>query len=178
MASYAWDFGDGQTGTGATASHTYATAGTKTVTLTVTDDEGATGVVSKAVSVTAPNVAPTAAFTSSAANLALTVDGSTSSDTDGTISGWSWTFGDGGTATGTVANHTYAAAGTYSVKAHRGRRPGRHGVHHEVGHGHRAGERRPHGRVHQLDGQPEGRRRRHRFQRRRRHRRLLGLDLR
>jgi PKD repeat protein len=41
VASYAWDFGDGATGTGATPSHTYATAGSFTVSLTVTDDDGA-----------------------------------------------------------------------------------------------------------------------------------------
>jgi len=38
---YDWDFGDGSTGTGVSPSHTYATAGTYTVSLTVVDDEGA-----------------------------------------------------------------------------------------------------------------------------------------
>ena len=42
VASYAWDFGDGSTGTGATPTHTYAAAGTFTVSLTVTDDGGCT----------------------------------------------------------------------------------------------------------------------------------------
>ncbi len=39
---YAWDFGDGQTGTGETATHTYPAAGDYPVTLTVTDDDNAT----------------------------------------------------------------------------------------------------------------------------------------
>jgi PKD repeat protein len=40
VASYAWDFGDSTTGTGVTATHTYATAGTKTISLVVTDNQG------------------------------------------------------------------------------------------------------------------------------------------
>jgi myo-inositol-hexaphosphate 3-phosphohydrolase len=43
IVSYAWDFGDTATDTGKTASHTYADAGPRTVTLTVTDDDTATG---------------------------------------------------------------------------------------------------------------------------------------
>ncbi|EIC09471.1 PKD domain containing protein, partial [Microbacterium laevaniformans OR221] len=54
IVSYAWDFGDQSTGTGATASHTYAAAGTYQVVLTVTDDRGATGTKTSAVTVTAP----------------------------------------------------------------------------------------------------------------------------
>lgn len=40
IASYDWDFGDGSTGTGVSAAHTYATAGQKTITLRVTDNQG------------------------------------------------------------------------------------------------------------------------------------------
>jgi PKD repeat protein len=65
---------------------------------------------------TAPNVAPTASFTSNASALTLSVDGSASSDPDGTIAGYAWDFGDGGTATGATAQHTYATAGTFTVK--------------------------------------------------------------
>jgi PKD repeat protein len=54
VVAYAWDFGDGQLGSGRTASHTYASAGTYTVTLTVTDNEGATASTSRNVTVSAP----------------------------------------------------------------------------------------------------------------------------
>jgi PKD repeat protein len=115
IVSYAWAFGDGGTATGMTANHTYALGGTYNVTLTVTDDAGATGTMTQAVTVTAPeNQAPTASFTINCTNLTCSFDGSGSKD-DGTIVSYAWTFGDGGTATGVTANHTYAAGGTYTV---------------------------------------------------------------
>lgn len=55
IESYAWDFGDGSSGSGATPSKTYTSAGTRTVTLTVTDNGGATGSQAQSVTVTAPN---------------------------------------------------------------------------------------------------------------------------
>jgi PKD repeat protein len=67
-----------------------------------------------------PNDPPTASFTaaptSGIAPLAVSFDGSASSDSDGTIASYAWSFGDGGTATGATASHTYAAPGTYSAK--------------------------------------------------------------
>jgi len=53
VRGYAWDFGDGLTGTGVQVQHTYAAAGTYTIRLTVTDDDGATGTASRNVSVSA-----------------------------------------------------------------------------------------------------------------------------
>jgi PKD repeat protein len=62
-----------------------------------------------------PNAAPTASFTSSAAGLAASFDGRASSDPDGTIASWAWNFGDGTTATGPQAAHTFATGGDYTV---------------------------------------------------------------
>ena len=66
VLTYAWDFGDGTTGTGATASHTYADDGSYAVTVTVTDKAGVSD--SKGTTATVANVAPTGVFATSAAS--------------------------------------------------------------------------------------------------------------
>jgi subtilisin family serine protease len=63
---------------------------------------------------TAPNVAPTAAFTHSCGDLSCAfTDGST--DSDGSVASHAWDFGDGTTSTASSPSHTYAAGGTYTV---------------------------------------------------------------
>lgn len=54
IASHAWDFGDGGTATGQSASHLYESVGSFTVTLTVTDNDGAQGSASTTITVSAP----------------------------------------------------------------------------------------------------------------------------
>ncbi len=127
IASSAWNFGDNTTSTDVNPTHTYAAAGTYTVTLTVTDDKGAATTVSRPITVAASpaNQAPVASFTATAAQLTANVDAAGSSDPDGTIASYAWNFGDGATATGVTASHAYASAGrktiTLTVTDNRGK---------------------------------------------------------
>jgi PKD repeat protein len=60
------------------------------------------------------NAPPTASFTSSCTDLTCTfTDAST--DTDGTIASWSWTFGDGTTSSAQNPSHTFGSSNTYPV---------------------------------------------------------------
>ena len=207
VVSWAWDFGDGTTGAGAAAAHTFDTPGLYPVALTVTDDLGATALASQpvlvvgavadeatvpedgqvvidvlandldanlvpasvtwadgpgnggisldplngaltyvprenwhgtdsftytvcdtqglcmsapvTVTVTPVNDAPVALFVASTTNGGVvpceTGVATLSSDVEGPIASHEWDFGDGGTATGETATHTYTQAGWWTV---------------------------------------------------------------
>jgi len=130
IASYSWDFGDGtpaQTGATLSAlSHVYSSAGIKTVTLVVTDNQGATSSTSATVSVSdvAPAIAaPVAALAVSdnapAVNQAVSLSPLASTDSDGHIVSYTWSFGDGtlvSASTPAVQTHTYVSSGVKTVQ--------------------------------------------------------------
>jgi len=84
ISSYAWDFGDGTNGTGVSPSHVYATAGSYTVGLTVTDDELATNTTTRTVN---PTALPSATFANDTFSRTVT-NGLGTAD-----SGGNWTLG-------------------------------------------------------------------------------------
>jgi PKD repeat protein len=113
IATYLWQFGDGTSSSGPTAQHVYATGDPHNVTLTVIDDSGATGIVRKPVPA---NIAPVASFTVACSGPTCTFDASGSSDPDGTIDSYVWSFGDGTViGAGATVTHGYAT-GTFSAR--------------------------------------------------------------
>ena len=130
IAKYTWDFGDGTdpvTTTAAAINHTYLWGAAFNVTLTVEDDRGgmATGYATATIAeVNDPPVADPRGPYNGVVNLAVSFDGSGSSDfdnQDGTTANnqtltYTWNFGDGSEAgTGIAVSHTYAVEGTYTV---------------------------------------------------------------
>ena len=114
LASYVWHFGDGTTGSGATAAHQYAIGATYRVTLIVTDNSGAMGIALRTVTANAP---PVASFTVTCDGPVCALDASASSDPDGTIVGYGWSFGDGISQARAVPTVTHAFPnGTFLVQ--------------------------------------------------------------
>ncbi len=63
---------------------------------------------------TFPDQPPTAKATANCTGLNCSFDGTGSSDPDGTVASYAWSFGDGATGTGATPTHGYATAGTYT----------------------------------------------------------------
>jgi PKD repeat protein len=118
IASYNWSFGDGQTAGGKIVSHTFTTPGVYSVMLTVIDNLGKTG--SKTQILEVVNLPPLPAFAitppTGIVPVTVTFDAAASSDPDGTIVLYDWTFSDGDSAQGKKIARVFTAPGVYSVK--------------------------------------------------------------
>ncbi|SEA84273.1 PKD repeat-containing protein [Thiothrix caldifontis] len=116
---YAWTSSDGTTHEGSSFNHTFNTAGNYTVILTVTDNLGATHTASVGITVNEANTVPVAVIKANAlsgsAPFHTSLDGSASTDSDGSIAEYHWDFGDGATATGKTVSHTCEVVGEYTV---------------------------------------------------------------
>ena len=112
ITAYSWAFGDGGTGSGVSASHTFGATGAYTVTLVVTDTAGQTGSVAKPVTVTAPTAAvhlasATGSATQRKSGWTAIVTVSVMSGTGRTVAGatvaGAWSTGGTGTCVTTTA---------------------------------------------------------------------------
>src|SRR3989338_8641858 len=128
ITDYVWDFdtavdsdGDGDStndsdNTGPTASNTYTDETTTHARLTITDDTSNSTYTSADIAVLNPIEATfTASTTATTTTTAITFDASGSTDHTGTITDYSWDFGDGSTDTGDTVSYTYSNPGTYTV---------------------------------------------------------------
>ncbi len=111
-----WDFGDGNSSSAVSPSHTFQNGGVYPVTLTQGD--GAGGIVQSRHYVTVQNNAPLAVLSASPEKgeppLTVSFDASASSDPDGHSLSYTWDFGDGSPpVSGAQAEHTYAVQGTF-----------------------------------------------------------------
>ena len=114
---WVWDFGDGNSSCDRNPSHTYGDNGTYTVRLTVWDSGDAMDTITK--NITVLNVPPVANAGGDRIlnNRTVLFNASSSYDADGSITAYSWNFGDGSsTALGVTTHHTYGNDGTYTVK--------------------------------------------------------------
>ena len=122
IASYSWDFGDGSTGTGVVITHTFESAGTFIVILTVTDFFGNKDIDTKVITVGIGEVGAKIVTTPSPATgfIPFTVgfDASGSTVASPPIVSYEWDFDGNGTtdATGVTTVHTFTIVGTYLVQ--------------------------------------------------------------
>lgn len=115
IVSYAWEFGTSGTGSGVSPEHTFLRSGNQTVTLTVTDNEGATATADLLVIVS--NASPVAAASVTAVDgYEVSFSAAGSYDPDGGPLTYSWDVADGSSIiTAETFTHTYSQSGDYEV---------------------------------------------------------------
>ena len=116
---WSWTFGDGTTSTEQHPSHTFTTAGTYTVVLTVRNAAGQSNTKTQTnlISVTSPvSGTPVADFTATPISGVGPLTVRFTDTSTGVPTGWYWFFGDGFCAFEKNPSHTFAQAGTYTVQ--------------------------------------------------------------
>ncbi|MBN2416269.1 PKD domain-containing protein [bacterium] len=118
LISFQWKTGDGTVLEGRRVTHVYSEPGVYDVELTVTDDAGtenSTRSLRKRIIVNRAPVAEGRCMAVAAAHEPVLFDGSASSDGDGSITAFSWDFGDGATGSGKSVDHVFDHPGVYRV---------------------------------------------------------------
>jgi len=114
--TYLWDFGDGETSPEPVVNHTYVQPGTYSVHLTRQHDGMTQEIIQKnLINVTDQVAIPMASFSADPVSGPAPLSVNFRSESNGSISNWSWDFGDLSQGTGEVVTHTYTRPWTYSV---------------------------------------------------------------
>ncbi len=119
IVNISWVLDDGTNLTGTNFDHTFSDDQTHTITLSVTDDLGATASLAQTVQPIknqAPQLDINANTLTGFAPLAINFTAN-AVDSDGIVSNLNWNFSDGGSDSGTSVSHTFSAAGTYTITA-------------------------------------------------------------
>lgn len=112
VVSWDWDFGDGATSTAQNPGNQYAADGTYNVTLVATTDHNCSDTETQTVTV---HPLPVADFTNTTVCALITMDYTDQSTvTSGSITGWQWYFGDGGTSQTQNTSNDFTDGGTYT----------------------------------------------------------------
>ena len=114
--NWSWNFGDGNTSTDQSPTHTYAATGTYTVKLTAKKgDLTSTETKEAFITVVDPADPPTARFRANTTQGYASLAVQFSDQSGGNVTGRLWNFGDGEISTDQSPTHTYATPGTYTV---------------------------------------------------------------
>lgn len=113
LTTFAWDFGDGSTGSGASVSHSYANPGTYGVTLAASGSAGSKSVTKAGLIQVSAALA--ADFSASRVAGAVPLRVVFSDHSSGTVDSYLWNFGDGVTSTDAAPVHTYRKPGSFAV---------------------------------------------------------------
>ncbi len=115
IESWTWSF-NGETDTGEIVQHLFAAHGTYIVTLTVKDNEDLANSTQVTITITDYPIADfTYSPTEPLVDQTITFDATNSDPVGGTITEYSWKFGDDQTGTGNTVTHSYSTTGTFTV---------------------------------------------------------------
>ncbi|MCB1362545.1 MAG: PKD domain-containing protein [Rhodobacteraceae bacterium] len=118
LLQYAWDFGDGSSSDLVNPNKTYERPGVYPVTLTIRNETGTEYGTDRdriAALVREGPIADAGDDRTVCSNQKVRFDGSGSTDADGAVNAFAWTYGDGGTGNGETPSHTFIRPGTYAV---------------------------------------------------------------
>lgn len=111
--SWSWDFGDGNTSTDQSPTHTYMSAGTYNVSLNATNLAGSD--VTTRTSYISVYITPVANFSADVTSGTAPLSVSFTDLSNNTPTSWLWDFGDGSNSTSQNPTHSYTVAGSYNV---------------------------------------------------------------